>query len=270
MTIVLLSLVLFMQAQLGSGVVSGVLRDMIGNPVPDVRVALADVSDPDNSGRPGSVLMSIATTDASGAYRLENVPPGRYYIVSGRVDTLTYYPGTPDSTRAKVITISSGLVMTGMDFTVAQSSSAAKPNVKDLPLVGRNVLDLIQILTPRGSNQPLTFSFESVNGRILTFKAADGSPLRQDCFGTTISQPPRDCTFHISDGGINAYTQDSFGVGFRFKDGSRELEFTCSQAARCKVEIGGPMPVSRVLKAGESGVLPTSSPATFTVTPWGL
>jgi hypothetical protein len=111
-----MSVVLFTLAQIAGGVVSGVLRDSSGNPIPNVRVALAEVSDPANGGRPGSVLMSIATTDPSGGYRLENVPPGRYYIVSGRVDTLTYYRVTPDSSRAKVISISSGFVMAGMDF----------------------------------------------------------------------------------------------------------------------------------------------------------
>jgi hypothetical protein len=266
MTSLFLSLVLFVQAQLGSGVVSGVLRDMSGNPVPNVRVALAEVSDAVNGGRPGSVLVSLATTDAAGAYRLENVPPGRYFIMSGRVDTPTYFPGTPDPATAKVISISSGVVMVGMDFVVAADSLQVKPRVNDLPLVGRNVLDLVYILgaAPRGSNQTLTFAFESVNGRILNFKAADGSPLRYDCFTATISQPPRDCAFHISGTGINAFfSQDLFGVGFRFKDGGRELEFTC-QAAQCKVEVGGS---TRVLKVRESGVIATSSPATFTVGP---
>jgi hypothetical protein len=57
-----------------------------------------------------------------------------------------------------------------------------------------------------------------------------------------------------------------FGVGFRFKDGAQQLEFTC-QAAQCKVEIGGATPESRLLKARGSGALAASSPATFTVGP---
>jgi hypothetical protein len=121
----------------------------------------------------------------------------------------------------------------------------------------------------QGSNQPLTFSFDSVNGRIMNFKAADGSPLRFDCFGATIAQPPRDCTFHVSGGGIvdaNSFPQDVPGVRFRFKDGGQELEFTC-QSAQCKVESSTPAAVSRVLKVRESNVIPTSSPATFTVSP---
>jgi hypothetical protein len=265
---VLLTLVLLTQVQLGSGVVSGVLRDIAGNPVPNVRVALADVSEAANGARPGSVLVSLSTTDASGAYRLENIPPGRYFIVSGRIDTPTYYPGTPDSGSAKMISISSGLVVAGMDFVIAaESVQDAKPRVSDLPLVGRNVLDLINILGggPHGSSQPLTFAFESVNGQIMNFKAADGSPLRYDCFGATVAQPPRDCTFHVSDRGIiDFFPQDVFGVSFRVKDSGRELEFTC-KAAQCKVEISGSPPVDRTFRIRETGVLPTSSSAKFTV-----
>lgn len=89
----LFSLFLLAQAQLGNGVVTGVLRDATGKPVEKARVALAEVSDTGNPANPASVLVSIATTDSSGGYRLDNVPPGRYYIVAGRVDSPTYYPG---------------------------------------------------------------------------------------------------------------------------------------------------------------------------------
>ena len=33
--------------------------------------------------------VSLAETDSTGRYQLENVPPGRYYITAGRLDVLT-------------------------------------------------------------------------------------------------------------------------------------------------------------------------------------
>src|SRR5688572_29998661 len=69
-------------AQAAGGIVSGIVRDAAGNPVTGIRVAL--MTEP-------NVLANIGKTEASGYYRLENIPPGRYYVVAGRVDTPTYY-----------------------------------------------------------------------------------------------------------------------------------------------------------------------------------
>src|SRR6185369_15937078 len=53
---------------------------------------------------------------------LESIPPGRYLITAGRVDIPTYYPGTTDRERAKVVTIASGAVITGIDFRMDDGS----------------------------------------------------------------------------------------------------------------------------------------------------
>jgi hypothetical protein len=54
----------------------------------------------DDPGQPGGpVLASLTLTDGSGAYRLENVPPGRYRIAAGLLDAPTFYPGVADEVR---------------------------------------------------------------------------------------------------------------------------------------------------------------------------
>ncbi|HZI50446.1 MAG TPA: carboxypeptidase regulatory-like domain-containing protein [Terriglobia bacterium] len=86
------------QAQNDKGSVSGRVLSTDGKPAAGVRVA-AVVAPEQGTGNPtnvtgGPTLLSLAQTDNEGSYRLENIPPGRYYITAGLVDLPTYYPGT--------------------------------------------------------------------------------------------------------------------------------------------------------------------------------
>src|SRR6187399_1903865 len=64
-----------------------------GMPAVGVRVTAQSVPDTAVAARDAGVMVSIVQTDASGRYRLERIPPGRYYITAGLVDFPTYYPG---------------------------------------------------------------------------------------------------------------------------------------------------------------------------------
>ena len=103
-----------------SGVVSGRLHFTgATEPPPIVRVAAipaeTDVPAAD------SILIGIATSDATGNFRLEDVPPGRYYIMAGFVAAPTYYPGVTRISDARVVTVTAGSVLTGVDFALQNS-----------------------------------------------------------------------------------------------------------------------------------------------------
>jgi hypothetical protein len=102
-------------AQLGS--ITGRLLAVDGTPAANVRVSaqVVDAASTDN----GTALLSITQTDASGNYRLENVRPGRYYIIAGFVDAPSYFPGVGDRTGATIITIGAQEARTGVDFRMA-------------------------------------------------------------------------------------------------------------------------------------------------------
>jgi hypothetical protein len=63
-------------------------------------------------------LSAIAETDASGRFRLENIPPGRYYVVAGRLDMPTFYPGVVTPGEGTVILVTPGLTVPGIDFVL--------------------------------------------------------------------------------------------------------------------------------------------------------
>jgi hypothetical protein len=114
-----------------SGTVTGVVRDVGGKPAPGIRVGAIPVPDSAADLAGASAMVSLSATDESGRYRLENIPPGRYYIAAGRVDFPTYYPGTTALARGTIISISPKVVVDGIDF--AMQDSSARVAVPDRP-----------------------------------------------------------------------------------------------------------------------------------------
>jgi hypothetical protein len=106
-----------------TGTITGVLKDAAGKPVAGVRVgAIAVPESPADVGS-ASAMVSLAATDESGRYRLESIPPGRYYVAAGRVDFPTYYPGTQALARGTIIAIAPKAVVEGLDFAMVDSSA---------------------------------------------------------------------------------------------------------------------------------------------------
>ncbi len=89
---------------LPGGTVTGILRTNEGAPMASVRVAVVPADGTDA----GDVLQAIVQTDKDGRYRIENVPPGRYHIMTGRMDSPLFYPGVDDVRRATTIVVADG------------------------------------------------------------------------------------------------------------------------------------------------------------------
>ena len=121
------------------GVITGRVVDSKGHPLVEERVELLKL---DNNGKPGAFyfenLHEIDSTDDRGIYRIYGLPEGRYLVNvgifqgEGRIaiqSNPTYYPRTfhPDVTResdAKVIEVSEGAEVSGVDITVAEARKA--------------------------------------------------------------------------------------------------------------------------------------------------
>jgi hypothetical protein len=120
-----------------------------------VRVA-ATLVPGDPSDISTSALVSLSETDEQGRYVLENVPPGRYYIVAGRVDRPTFYPGNLDSASGTILEIVSGATISGVDFIVNNAStltpvSDSAPSLRRRP----SVTIPVRVIVEDGSPLPL-------------------------------------------------------------------------------------------------------------------
>jgi hypothetical protein len=104
------------------GTISGVLRNADGRPAFGVRVAALAKPESQNEALTGADLTSIAQTDEQGRFRLEDIPAGQYYIVAGRVDLPTYYPGTSQMESATVVRVNAGTAQAGLDFSLSNNS----------------------------------------------------------------------------------------------------------------------------------------------------
>jgi len=106
-----------------SGTVSGIVRTNAGEPAAAVRVSAMVPPESDADLRSASAFSALAETDEAGRYRLEGIPPGRYYIVAGRVDGPTYYPGTTDMSKARIFSIPpEGGTVSNIDFVIVDAS----------------------------------------------------------------------------------------------------------------------------------------------------
>jgi len=105
-----------------SGSITGILTNSTGTPAAGVRVSAMTRPDSPLDAQTMSAMASIAETDPNGAFKLENIPPGRYYIVAGRIDQPTYYPGTLELTSGRDVLITPGVVLTGVNFALNDNS----------------------------------------------------------------------------------------------------------------------------------------------------
>jgi hypothetical protein len=103
------------------GTVTGVLTTAESRPAAGVRVAVMAQPEPgDVAG--AAALVSLAESDDAGRFRLENVPPGRYYITAGRVEQPTFYPGTLEMGSGRIVTVASGETLSGVNFSIKDVS----------------------------------------------------------------------------------------------------------------------------------------------------
>jgi hypothetical protein len=74
-------------------------------------------------------LAGITTTDETGRYSIDSVPPGRYGIIAGAVSSPTYYPGTANGSLATILTVARGSTTTGMDFRLVTSAQTERGSI---------------------------------------------------------------------------------------------------------------------------------------------
>ena len=105
--------------QVQPGTVTGRLLSVNGALAAGIRVAAVPVPE---SGDPAAApaLFGITQTEADGRYRIENIPPGRYYIFAGLLEFPSYYPNATTLARATAVVVAAGATLSGVDFAMAR------------------------------------------------------------------------------------------------------------------------------------------------------
>ena len=67
------------------GAITGIVKATGGKPAAGGRVTARPKPDSLDQPQEGIAMSSIAQTDQDGRYRLESVPPGRYYVSAGNI-----------------------------------------------------------------------------------------------------------------------------------------------------------------------------------------
>ena len=167
MTAFLFAFIFLLQAQLPDqvlpGAITGRLLTTKGAPAAGVRIAAVPVED-----RGGALaLLGISQTDADGRYRLENIPPGRYYIFAGLIDLPSYYPNATSTDRATAVVVDAGSTLSGIDFTMARPLGLTVAGRLSIPATMQFNENWTATLTPQT---------RTVAGSLLQVKVArDGS-----------------------------------------------------------------------------------------------
>jgi hypothetical protein len=107
------------------GVLAGRVVDESGKPLSKIWVGALRLNEME---RLEQAVPSPETvrTDASGVFRLESIRPGQYVVLANRTsdqdgqetDSITYFPGTLDHSRAQFLRIGPRETIGGLDFTV--------------------------------------------------------------------------------------------------------------------------------------------------------
>ena len=180
-------------AQTPSGTINGQVLTREGQPAVGVRVRAMAASQPGVSFDNATALVRLTFTDSSGRYRLENVPPGRYFVMAGFVE---YYPGVPsDSARTVQVAASAPVADISIPMVVGTATTgvagadvgggaifmpvAAPPSPLQNGSISGRVLDKDGVTPVQGATVVID-SFVSQNGqiqvreRLTTITSRDG------------------------------------------------------------------------------------------------
>jgi len=117
-----------------SGAVTGQIRSTTGGSIAGIRIAAMVAPAQGAAAVEPATFERLTTTDNDGRFSLENLRPGRYYILAGFVDTPTYFPGVVRVADARVVVVTTGSTMPGIDFALMQSAGVTVTGrVKGVP-----------------------------------------------------------------------------------------------------------------------------------------
>jgi hypothetical protein len=178
------------------GVVTGTILTKNQTPAAGVRVSVVAAPGNNVGTFPQGTIVTSVLTDDLGRYRLEEIPPGNYYITSGLLRLPSYYPGVAAEEKATVIAVTAGKAISGVDFAIAIPSVTVSGRVALPPNRKLSGTGSVTMLSPDrfdGMNQNLkadgSFQFSGVSPGSYTLVAHVPSASQPQASGSTTSVP---------------------------------------------------------------------------------
>ncbi|HVR37840.1 MAG TPA: TonB-dependent receptor [Thermoanaerobaculia bacterium] len=227
LTIAALTLVLaligstaFAQTDVTTSRISGVVTDSSNAPLPGVTVEAKNTE---------TGFAATHVTDTDGAYRLVNLPTGKYTVTAslegfnkvarsvdlklGSAPTINFSLGL--SAVSETITVTSAAPLVEVTNTAA-STTITTEEIKDLPLNGRNFVDLVY-LTPetRRERERGNIAISGQRG-INTNVTVDGVDYNNSFFGGTAGTAEGRAPLSISQESVKEFTVITNGASVEF------------------------------------------------------
>jgi len=105
-----------LQPQFTPAVLSGRLTTPQGDPLAGMRIIAL------STAYPRLDIFSQAETESNGRFRLENVPPGEYFIVADPFNSPSYFPGTGNRDNSRRVEVTAGAAIGDLDFAFVRNS----------------------------------------------------------------------------------------------------------------------------------------------------
>jgi len=112
-------------AQTRVGSISGRVQSQDGTPAAGVRVAAMAAGAGD--------LIAFTLSDNAGRYKIDDIPPGRYWIAAGLIGSFTYLPGTTDEDKATTVSVAAGSTTEDLNFKLAMAAGVRIRGVVGIP-----------------------------------------------------------------------------------------------------------------------------------------
>jgi hypothetical protein len=263
-----------------TGSVRGRIQAQDGTPAAGVRVTA--VASGDIDARQAGTLTSATLTDNTGRYRLDGIPPGRYFIAAGLIGAFTFLPGTTDESKATPVSVTANAVTENADFNLAASAGVRIrgvvgmvagnfPKAREVTLTGLTPEPKLTAVQPDGS-----FEFRGVLPGTYTLEfAPTGQQVVITVGNTNIDdikvKAPAVITgrIFVEEGGpvltspvqvgaastqlmIVTVPVESSGLTYHQVPGNGTFAFTLSTAFTYKVEVYG-LPFGYFVKSIRSG-----------------
>ncbi len=183
----------------GTGIITGTIQIDGGGSMAGVRVAVISVEDSIAAN-----LISLSETDATGHFRLTDVPQGHYYVVAGRVSSFTYFPGGTEKTAAKEVVVEAARTVSNINFKVpadsrrpppVQSTQAkSAPEFTDYQRASNesNIFTRIRLLLNFEKNFPQSLLLPDVYEDLVDLYIAKGDPSTAMKYGDKLLEQEPD------------------------------------------------------------------------------